>query len=267
MRLKNRKSAIIKGERFVKLKMRSMRLTIFPVLELGILFLPAIPAYLWMWPAAERLGVVDIVQSFVYVYILTGTLFIGLRRWSLRELGVNQHGMFLGLGLGIVLVIERLLAQLSLGLPLDIKAFEPIRLVWEVFFYFVLVGFVEELLFRGLIYHLIDNWRGAIFAIIGQAIAFAVWHVAWAGPLAIAHFVLGILFGFTRQRAGGILGLALGHGLFDLVWMNIQPEINLAMFQQISAIQFPNRLPLILGDFLLLAWCMLLWRIRPSGVG
>ena len=62
------------------------------LLEVGILFLPAIPAYLWMWP---NLGgtLNDIVQVVVYVYILVGTLYIGLRRWSWDQLGLNRKGI------------------------------------------------------------------------------------------------------------------------------------------------------------------------------
>ncbi len=51
------------------------------LLEVGLLFLPAIPAYLWVWPNLEG-SQVDLFQGLVYVYMIAGSLFIGRRRWT-----------------------------------------------------------------------------------------------------------------------------------------------------------------------------------------
>ena len=59
-------------------------------------------------------------------------------------------------------------------------------------------------------------------AIWGSSFGFLLWHVFGQGPLAgMATFVIGLLFALIRWRAGGILGLIIFHGLWDLetVWL------------------------------------------------
>ena len=75
------------------------------LLELGILFLPGIPAYLWIWPNLQG-SQIDIFQVIVYFYVLAGTLFIGLRRWNWSQLGLNRQGIGLTLACGIRSVIR-----------------------------------------------------------------------------------------------------------------------------------------------------------------
>ncbi len=70
------------------------------LIEIGIMFLPAIPAYLWVWPNLSA-AIYWPFQIIVYLYILAGTLFIGLRRWSWSQLGVNKKGI------GIALPVDR----------------------------------------------------------------------------------------------------------------------------------------------------------------
>jgi hypothetical protein len=55
------------------------------LLEIGILFLPAISAYLRACPNLEGLSL-EIFQVIPYLYILAGTLIIGLRRsgWTIK---------------------------------------------------------------------------------------------------------------------------------------------------------------------------------------
>jgi len=62
------------------------------LLAIGLLFLPAIPDYLWVWPNLKG-SQNDIFQVIVYLYILAGTLFIGLRRWNWGQPGLNRKGI------------------------------------------------------------------------------------------------------------------------------------------------------------------------------
>ncbi|HSQ18279.1 MAG TPA: hypothetical protein VLM83_11305, partial [Anaerolineales bacterium] len=54
------------------------------LLEIGLMFLPAIPAYLWVWPNLEGAGL-DVFQTVVYLYVIAGTVWIGRRRWSWEQ--------------------------------------------------------------------------------------------------------------------------------------------------------------------------------------
>jgi membrane protease YdiL (CAAX protease family) len=186
------------------------------LLETGLLFLPAIPAYLWMWPNVS--GTSEwIAQIVTYVYVLGGTLTIGLRRWRPGELGVNRNGIGLSLACGAALLAGRLLIIQAVNFGLARPVYSLAGLVGQTLYYFGLVGLVEELLFRGLVYQALKEWLGLRWAIWGSSIGFVFWHIFGQGPLVgAAAFLVGLIFALLRWRTGGILGLILVHGLYDL---------------------------------------------------
>jgi membrane protease YdiL (CAAX protease family) len=159
----------------------------------------------------------DIFQVIAYVYILVGTLYIGLRRWNWDQLGMNRRGLWLTLACGLLILVGRLLIIFSIDWAVHPPQLTWLRLLGSLVYYFGLVGLVEELLFRGLIYRLLEDWRGARWAIWGSSFGFLLWHVFGQGPLVgLATFVIGLLFALIRWRAGGILGLIVLHGLW--IW-------------------------------------------------
>lgn len=243
--------------------MRRLRPEASALVELGILFLPALPAYLWFWPRIGDTASAYVAEALAYLYVLGGALFIGLRRWTWSQLGVNRLGLGLSLICGAVLIGERAIAQWALGLPLTLRPFALGRVVGEIIFYFGCVGVVEELVFRGLMFRALENWRGSGWAVFGSALGFALWHIGWAGPLIIVHFGLGLLFGLIRWRAGGIVGLIFIHGLFDLVAVETQMPVGLETIDQLVQVVIVNRPALIVGDALLLALVLYLWKGRP----
>jgi hypothetical protein len=135
-------------------------------------------------------------------------------------------------------------------------------LLWNVVFYFGLVGVIEELLFRGLIYRALEDWRGVRWAIWGSAVAFGVYHVGWQGLLGgLATAVVGLWFAVIRWRTGGILGLILIHGLLDTLAVELWGEISSGQVLQ-GRIVRPG-LALLTE---ILAWGMLifLWKFYPQ---
>jgi membrane protease YdiL (CAAX protease family) len=191
------------------------------LVEIGILFLPAIPAYLWIWPNLKGMPY-EIFQVAVYLYILAGTLIIGLRRWSWSQLGLNRKGIGLTLACGLAILAGRLMIILSIDWTIHPASRNFLQLAGDLVYYFGLVGLVEELLFRGLIYRLLEDWRGVRWAIWGSSFGFGLWHIFGQGPLVGgATLVIGLLFALLRWRGGGILGLIVLHGLWDLetVWL------------------------------------------------
>ncbi|MGE5224691.1 MAG: lysostaphin resistance A-like protein [Omnitrophica WOR_2 bacterium] len=186
------------------------------LLEVGVMFLPAIPAYLWVWPNLSGLYL-DIFQCIVYVYILLGTLFIGLRRWSWDQLGINLKGFWFSLACGAVLLTGRLIIILSIDWAVQPPPVTGLTLLGNILFYVGMVGLVEELLFRGLVFRLLEDWLGIRWAIWGSSFGFLLWHVFGQGLLiGAATLLIGLVFAVIRWRAGGIIGLILIHGLWDL---------------------------------------------------
>ena len=223
------------------------------------MFLPAIPAYLWLWPNVRGTDWLVPAQVGVYLYLLTGALVIGRRQWTLGEIGVNRRGVGLSLACGMVFLAAWVAGRLAVNLPFEPQPVSLAGLVRDAVFYFGLVGLVEELLFRGLIYHALDEWRGAGLAVLGSSLAFGVYHL-WQGPLGMfGCFVIGLVFGAIRWRAGGIVGLVAVHGLVDLVSVTLWPSLTAPP----AEIRVTN-LPLgIVSDALLVGLAVYLWKVHP----
>jgi membrane protease YdiL (CAAX protease family) len=232
------------------------------LLEVGLMFLPAIPAYLWLWPAVIGEDLFHLVQSLVYLYFLAGCLVIGRRRWSPSQLGLNLQGFWLSLACGMLLIAAINLGRLATDLPMRLRPFSWQRLLWEVFFYFVLVGLIEELLFRGLIYRALVVWRGTRMAILGSALAFGFFHIGWAGTLSMLGIAfIGLVLAVIRWRAGGISGLILVHGLLDV--LSVETYSGAAATGDLGVrVERPGLA--ILADLLILSVLLYLWKTRPQ---
>jgi membrane protease YdiL (CAAX protease family) len=232
------------------------------LLEVGILFLPAIPAYLWVWPNVSGTAQ-DIWQTIVYLYVIAGTVFIGRRRYGWGELGLNRQGIWLALGCGAALLAARLSIILGIDWSVHPAALTWWGLVGELLFYFALVGFGEELLFRGLIYRLLEDWRGARWAIWGSSAGFLLWHIFGQGPLVgFATLLIGLLFALIRWRGGGIVGLILLHGLWDLETVLLVTDSNAAILSG-GVIAFKSDLLVWLGTVVLVLVPVYAWKIYP----
>jgi len=228
------------------------------LVEIGLMFLPAIPAYLWLWPSVSGTAWLKPVQSAVYMYFLAGTLLIGLRRWNLDQLGLNRKGIGLSLACGLAFVVGRILVVVATDLPWRLQRVTFERIVYDVAFYFGLVGLIEELLFRGLLYRALDEWRGTRLALWGSALVFGLYHIGGQGPLgALGTFIAGVVFGAIRWRAGGILGLIVAHGLADVTALWMLPSFNI---QLLSRPQIVHPTLLILGYGLILGVPVYLWK-------
>jgi len=232
------------------------------MLEVGIMFLPAIPAYLWMWPNVQGTSVL-VAQLVSYAYILAGTLLIGRRRWSWDELGLNRKGLGLSLACGLVLLSGRLLVILSVQWGGRPPHYTPLALLGQVLYYIGVVGLVEELLFRGLIYRALEEWLSVRWAIWGSTLGFMLWHVFGHGPLiAAATFVIGLVFALLRWRGGGILGLIVLHGLWDLQAVLLVADSN-AQVLSWGRPEIPHPAWMLVGLALMVLVPVYLWVIHP----
>jgi membrane protease YdiL (CAAX protease family) len=112
--------------------------------------------------------------------------------------------MFVGLqALQVLVVVPSL--KFSYTVPVGI---------YKVFFYFVLVGFTEELWFRGIWFAAFKN-RFLPCVLIGS-ILFAVPHVITGGPTALlVTFLVGLVFAAARYRGASVLSLTIVHGAVD----------------------------------------------------
>lgn len=230
------------------------------LLEVIVMFLPAIPAYIWLWPSVSGASA-WIAESLANLYAIGGSLVIGLRRWKLSQLGINGKGALLSLTCGLVLIAGRTLIIRSVDWGLPPPQFSPLRILGEFLFDFVLVGVGQELLFRGLIYRAFEDWRGTRWAIWGSSLAFGLWHFG-GGPVMIAATAFyGLIFALIRWRAGSILGLILVHGLMDFTGALLSPSTDVV---GLGRPNIPQPFWPFLGLALILAVPLYLWKIHPT---
>lgn len=230
------------------------------LIEVIILFLPAIPTYLWMWPNLEGLPL-RMADIATHLYVLAGTLFIGLRRWNLDQLGVNARGVWLSLGFGACVLLGRSLVILSTSWGLPPPQYTPAALVGEFLYYFALIGLVQELLFRGLVYRAFEEWLGTRWAIWGSSVGFVLWHVFGGGLLIGAAMLLyGLIFALIRWRAGGIVGLILVHGAMDFTGALMLPDLDVLSLGR-PAVPYPAAM--LIGLVLIILTPAALWQLEP----
>ena len=232
------------------------------LIEVALLFIPAIPAYIWMWPNVSSLSL-GAANVLTYLYVLVGTVWIGRRRWTWNELGVNFKGFSLTCACASVMLIGRLMIILSVEWQFKPPALTFWKLIGDILFYFCLVGLVEELLFRGLVFLALDRWLGSRWAILGSSFGFMLWHIFGHGILiGITSFFIGLIFALIRSRSGGITGLIIFHGLWDLQTTLLVASSNTAILEQLPpVISYPGWLRL--GTMLLVLTPFYLWLIHP----
>ena len=176
-------------------------------------------------PPRNALFHYDIAIGEVITYLVIFALFLWIARgisWS--ELGVRSpRSWWRASGLGLLILVIVFIAESALEPllhPSREQGLEPTR--WEpshagafalsAFAVVVLGPLVEELLFRGLGFRLLERW-GAITAVLGTAIAFAFWHgLVQAWP---ALFIFGLGIAILRLRTGSILPGYAFHALFN----------------------------------------------------
>jgi len=89
-------------------------------------------------------------------------------------------------------------------------------------------GFVEELVFRGLMQPRAVELFGERRGLVGVAAVFASLHIGWLSPVDLVFvFSVGLFYGFMTLRTGNIIGVTLSHGLTNVVLFLVAPAINL----------------------------------------
>lgn len=136
------------------------------------------------------------------------------RHWSLVIITVGTSP-FLGLLESRLIHPAALITHLTWG-----QALLPSILL------IVFTGLSEELLFRGLLQHyslpLLHYWQGIIYV----ALAWGLLHIGWhSGPDVLFVFIVGLAWGWIREKTGSIYPTILGHGLANIVLFLIVPFV------------------------------------------
>ena len=111
---------------------------------------------------------------------------------------------------------------------------EPPTLIGSITFWvilsiisiFIFTGFVEELIFRGMILTNAERILGKTIGLIFVSVLFATMHIIWRDPIDII-FVFGIalFYGYVFLRTRSISGIALSHGIASIMLFVVMPLI------------------------------------------
>jgi membrane protease YdiL (CAAX protease family) len=98
----------------------------------------------------------------------------------------------------------------------------------------VLIGFVEELWFRGIWFHL---WKARFIPAIGLgSVLFGVYHWPHGPWVVLSTTGVGFALAAARSRGASLLGLALVHGTNNWINQTLLPGINFRFSQEIVAL-------------------------------
>jgi membrane protease YdiL (CAAX protease family) len=162
-------------------------------------------------------------------------IIIWLRNQKISTLGLNfrkmKQSIILGVILGILLVLtNNVLPSITSGCHLN----KITQILYNAFYYFIIIAFVEEIAFRGFIqtriYGLIKN---EIIAIITVSLMFSLMHIpfqmAMAGTTILSFissnvvwlillFFWHIIFNFLHKKYNCLFANTIFHGFMD--WGN-----------------------------------------------
>ena len=129
-------------------------------------------------------------------------------------------GIAVALGLSVVIAVIPALCGFSLiGNHADFPWFV---LIYYLLFYLLIIGPVEELVFRVYLQDTFvsffekNKWMGVVIA----SFLFGLWHIINGSIIQVLFtFFIGLVFGFAKYKIKdcGYIGVAFGHGLYDFL--------------------------------------------------
>jgi uncharacterized protein len=180
---------------------------------------------------------------FIYWYALIGiplmlAAFLVLRTTGFKadRIGLNMHKLPWQLVVGLTGLVLGFMEYIILRPNPLVEALTWQQILLPSLILLVFTGFLEELIFRGLIQ------RGAAgtvghFGLLYVAILFAVLHLGYHSILDLIFvFVVALFFGLVVTRTGSLLGVTLSHGLTNITLYLIIPFLMNASANPIATI-------------------------------
>ena len=181
----------------------------------------------------------------LYLMLLLGIYLFGARRAGWAALGIRGTSwlnialvpLLFIVGLSVMLAVTKLMTMLvgnfenpQVNAISGGKAMSLGELGAGLLLIAVLVPFVEELFFRGMLYPLLRQRAPAALAIVANAAIFAIVHMI---PVLIPSlFVIGLCLAFLRERSGSIWPCVFYHAMQNgLAMLAIYVALNTGMIK------------------------------------
>ncbi|MBC7129983.1 CPBP family intramembrane metalloprotease, partial [Candidatus Bathyarchaeota archaeon] len=164
-------------------------------------------------------------------YLFSGILILTAAATLIKVQGLRPHEVgltlekplvqavipFTGIPLGIIEYQILKPPILASNLPIN----QWIALALAIIFS---TGFVEELVFRGIIQNSAIQALGTKTGLLGASIIFAALHIGWYSiPDLVFVFSAGLFFGILVLKTRSILGVSLSHGIVNILLFMILP--------------------------------------------
>jgi len=131
---------------------------------------------------------------------------------------------------------KHMIIAAAAGIPLGIVEYQILRpppptpifsttyFLQTVLYMFIFVGFIEELLFRGMLMTTLEKYMGWKQALILQSLIFAILHLTWRIIIEVIFvFIAGIIFGLILKKSGSLIPPAIAHGIGNIMLLSILP--------------------------------------------
>jgi membrane protease YdiL (CAAX protease family)/LysM repeat protein len=173
----------------------------------------------------QNLPLIDwylIIGGLLYLAAFVAARIMG---FSWQRLGLTFKGWPIQLALGLIGFALGLIEYTILGSRPLIQSLSWETLLYPAFVLMIFTGFLEEIIFRGLIQDVSTTSMGR-FGIWYCAVLFAVLHIGYLSVLDVIFvFGVGLLFGFIAYRTRSLLGVSLAHGFTNISMYLIYPFI------------------------------------------
>lgn len=192
----------------------ALALTVAPLIRIVSLSLPLayVPRVAW-YPIAAAPTV---------AWLVTTMRRLGLSRQmvGLECPDPRVEVLLVGLGLALGPIASRLLSPVALAPPVGLRA------LWLSAPGLLLsTGLIDEAVFRGVLQfsagRVLGRWAVVYVALLSTALEIGL------GSTPALWLALGayLLFGWSVQRSGSILGVGLAHGVANAIWLLIMPYV------------------------------------------
>lgn len=174
----------------------------------------------------------------IYWYAIVGTPIYAAAFVVIRLAGYRGEDISLG---AAFFSIRRIPAQIAIGLlgvPLGFLEYHILHpsplvprpeiglMLLPALILLVFTGFMEELIFRGILQKAAGDHLGGRPGMIYVSILFAVLHITHlSAPDVIFVFGVALLFAFLVRRSASLLGVALAHGITNITLYLVWPHI------------------------------------------
>lgn len=190
-----------------------LALSLAPIIRIISLSLPLtyLPSYTW--------------------YSLSGTIMltaavalIKVQDLSLRDVGLIFRRPLTQLGLGLAGIPLGMLEYLILKPEPLSQGLSPVGYVFLALTLIFFTGFVEELVFRGIMQGAAVKALGWKAGLVGVNVVFASLHIGWFSVLDMVFvFFVGLFFGYIVLKTGSIVGISISHGLTNVTLFLVAP--------------------------------------------